>query len=73
MASSFENTQEIIRQHVIEGYEVKMTINKDGISMIRKGDKSRDKKTLFISWTTICELGAEKAGASSFYEFLGFD
>lgn len=74
MASSFANTAEIIRQHTIEGYDVKMTIDGTGISVIRKGDKSRDKKTLFISWTTIMELGAEKSGTGqSFYELLGFD
>ena len=74
MASSFENTAPIVRQHTIEGYEVKMTIDGTGITVLRKGDKSRAKKPLFISWTTIMEVGAEKSGTGkSFYEQLGFD
>jgi hypothetical protein len=54
MASKFENTQPIIRElEVTPGKFVKLTIDKTGISVLRKGDKSKNKKPIHHTW---CEL-----------------
>lgn len=77
MASKFENTAEIVRDHNIEGYDVRMFIHSEGIKFIRKGDRSREKATVFVSWSTIAELGAERdpnnTEGKSFYSLLGLD
>lgn len=82
--NEWEGTADIVRQHDIEGYEVKMVISADGISITRKGDKHKEKPTLKGSWTDILEIfaarqkergelehdGKEYNGA---YDFLGFE
>lgn len=72
MASTFEKTNPIKRDHVIEGYAVKMVIDGEGITFTRKGDKHRDKASVKVSWTDIAEIGAERSGVS-FYAHLGFE
>lgn len=84
MASTFEGTAPIKRTHSIEGYDVNMVIDKDGIHIQRKGDKNREKPQVDVSWTDILEIGADKMKAAgklvhkgkefeSAYDYLGLE
>lgn len=55
MASKFGTTNPVIRDHEINGCSVRMTIDENGISFIRKGDKHRTKASVSVDWTTILE------------------
>jgi hypothetical protein len=76
MASKFANTQPVIRDHEIEGYPVRITIDGDGVTFQRKGDRSRDKAQVVVPWSAIAEIGADKdpnVEGKGFYAHLGFD
>lgn len=76
MASTFEKTAEIKRDTLLEGYPVRIFIDGNGIRFQRKGDRSRDKKVVCVSWTDIAEIGAEKdpnCAGQDFYSYLKLD
>ncbi len=71
MASKFEKTSPVKRDHEVGGYRLLLTFDASGVSFQRIGGK-REKTTLTVSWEDILEIGAEKQGVSA-YTQLGID
>ena len=72
MANAFAKTAGIVRDHEVEGYNVRIFIDGEGIKFQRKGDRNRDKPQIVVPWGTVMELGAERQGVSA-YVHLGFE
>lgn len=76
MANTFDKTAKITRDHFVEGYSVRIFIDGEGIRFQRKGDRSRDKKSVLVLWGRIAEIGAEcdpNCAGQDFYSYLGLD
>lgn len=80
MASKIDAVAPTVRDMEIEGYPVRVTMGADGITIEPRGVrgvkgsiKRGERPKLTVSWTTIAELGAEKAGGESFYTLLGLE
>ena len=57
MASKFTNTQPVIRElEVSPGKWLKVTFSASGISAIRKGDKSKQKKEIKLTWDEVFQV-----------------
>lgn len=73
-------TAPVIRVVPIEGYNTIVTMNKEGLTITRKGDKSRgERPAIKLSWGDIMEIGAERQvdaegkPVGDAYTYLGFD
>ena len=80
MASKLTEVEPTKRVHSIEGYEVNIVMDADGLHIQKKGDKHREKPTIHVSWTDLMEIGADKqkergelGDANGAYDFLGLE
>ena len=53
MANTFEKTNPIKRDKEISGYGLRLIIDGQGVQFFRKGDRSKNKPNIAISWEEI--------------------